>query len=1428
MRQICRLLGLFALMLCYARPAGAELAMHLRLDEARGNTASDAAGRGNNGTIHAAAWADGKSGRALTFGKGAYVEVPASPSLALAKSFTLDLWVFPTAVDDGLNHRVLTMFPFPGPPKHRTGWCLYVNGREMPKSLLFMTYYASGSGIRVAHVGLHRKLSANRWYHVVVAYDGRCLQMIVDGTLVQAKEMAGLIEASGPLRVSDEGPWFGGRIDEVRVFTEGRTIMSTPEVVPADNTPMALADYAAGRAGDSLRIEPGGYVDVPVPERLRVTRQLTIDTWICPSVVDDGRNHIILAMQRWVSPGAYCFYINDMQLDKTLVFMAYNRQGVAKSVAARGRLDAGRWYHTVVVCDGKEMRLYVDGELQGRVVHTGEFGADGPIRLSDRNAAGPCFSGRVDELRVYDRALPVDGKGNVPADADPVLYWPFDRRRDNVVADASGNGHHGQLHTPQRPHEMIRAGRKEGRPALADFEDLRDWEVAQHYGAQCTLKRSQTRQMWGRYVGEVTYSGASRASYAEIRPKGPIAIQGAFDCVDLWVYGDWWGYAASRRTMEQIGITPASLAVRITDAEGETHELPLGRIDAKDWFMFHGKFAPMRWKGEWGGATYRSWGGDGDNVIDYPAQFVSLVLRPCADKAPRTIYLDSLAFYKGELKPVSPRPLPRPLPFPTTPDTILPSCKPGHTNSASRRGKAYVFEYRGDDCKLQYIYTPRDGSLSDVAVVYNDSFRFVPCEAGGLDVDVDGDFVPASAARNNATLLAQSLRGNSLTTRWQSTVGSEQVAFDLALTIKGKSLIIDYQAQGGKVARATFGHTRGTPAPKLIDVPYLVVDGFERNKKGPFVVFTNGVFVLGLVDYYSSHGSRLFAERVPVKADSAAFNGGVLYDRKTDGRRNDVRERLFLTVSPDFHEVLPNIPNPASPLQARASKYIYAMVGGHRPQYVKLLKNYGLDYLMCQHHEPIWHPPDTAFSITYKPVPKLGSQGLKRYSRLIHDQGYLFGLYTCFSNGLSPSNEVWDEDAVSLWPDGKWKRGWFACYQNKPALALEWEERAAQRLHRDFGTDTVYCDVHTCGPPWSHTDYDARVPGAGKFRAVFESYGALMLNEQRVHGPTFSEGHYHWLYAGLTTGNYASMCSTDAPYKLPLLPDFDLLKIHPLQTDLAMGHSAFIFFGRYGDEWRKCGHPRNRYFNQHLAATIAYGHLGTLFDEAAWGFPGMLKQYYMLQQLQQRYATDEVETIRYHDGQQFVHTSAALANDSHKRGRFYVKYNKGLEIWVNYNAERDWQVSVKDTQYVLPPYGFVARKPDDILEFSALVDGKRAEYVDSPAYLYADSWNEEVALPKLRIKGAAVVRKGSQAEWWVIPIGDLKQAAGSVKPGPSRGCPMVSIRLDVLGTNVKAAEVWACAEDGGQQSRPACETADGWLTIRPSTQVPKYKVTPAP
>ena len=72
-------------------------------------------------------------------------------------------------------------------------------------------------------------------------------------------------------------------------------------------------------------------------------------------------------------------------------------KGTARGKAAK----VGRWTHLAFTYDGRTIRRYVDGRLAG--TKRGGAGSEERHRRAARHGG---FRGRIDELRVYDRALP--------------------------------------------------------------------------------------------------------------------------------------------------------------------------------------------------------------------------------------------------------------------------------------------------------------------------------------------------------------------------------------------------------------------------------------------------------------------------------------------------------------------------------------------------------------------------------------------------------------------------------------------------------------------------------------------------------------------------------------------------------------------------------------------------------------------------------------------------------------------------------------------------------------------------------------------------------------------------------------------------------------------------------------------------------------
>lgn len=885
----------------------------------------------------------------------------------------------------------------------------------------------------------------------------------------------------------------------------------------------------------------------------------------------------------------------------------------------------------------------------------------------------------------------------------------------------------------ERPHEM--ADRKQEHVPIFDFEDLSGWQVVCHHGAQATFVQTREQQMWGKFVGKLTYEGKDESSWVEIMCPEPIPIPEGSTAVDLWIFSD--------DNIRRSDVTRANLYLRIEDVQGEFYNVQLSelrRASEHYWFLAHKRLPE----------------------IAHPAKFVSLILRNCSNSKSKKLYLDSLCFYKEALDPLDLKytleQIKKEAPFPTTPDTILPPCSVSYENSVRREGDSYVFSCKGPNDSLEYCYEPRTGTLSDLTVIHNGVATFQPATDGGPALFAEGKEFDAGDISVNRKLLECNLKDSTLHTRWRYSIGDVQADININFRIKNRTMIVDFASASRDFAGLSLGHSAGTPGAKIVEVPYLT---FSQTQGEPYILYWQGLFVSSLLDWYNSDASELYGGSGKVTATTANYNGGSKYIPCTDGLRNPLRERLFITVSPIFSEVLPNIPNPPSPMRevvAPLFRLRLLTVLSSPCTYLDRLrtyKAYGLDKLLV---EFIGGP------VMARQWPCLEQQTDAEFKRLITDTknlGYDRVILYTYYLGIHTTYSDFNSDDIALLPDGNWnQRCWQRMYSYKSMRAIEWEEKLSPEIHRKFGTTGGYVDVATCIPPWRREDYDARVSGAGMFASYFYAFGKLLLNERKVYnGPVYSEGVMHWMYAGLVDGNRAEISlEGKESWQVPFLVDFDLLRIHPLETDNGPGPLGICPVQPKGADIRGSNafgiSFRSPASDRILAATIVFGHAGNTEHGIGWyvidkkdqiveidsNLWQTIKTYYMMQQLQQRYCMVSVAKISYNHNGRLLSTSEAIATDAYKESQVYVRYVNGLEIYVNGSWDRSWEVNIGDRDYLLPPTGFVAAMGDDFLAYSAEVEDKRVDYVNSPEYVYADARGTAHAFEKLETDGAAAVK----------------------------------------------------------------------------------------
>ncbi len=893
----------------------------------------------------------------------------------------------------------------------------------------------------------------------------------------------------------------------------------------------------------------------------------------------------------------------------------------------------------------------------------------------------------------------------------------------------------------EQPYEIAWAGRAEDPPAQVAFEDLKGWQATVFGDGEVSVAASRARRIWREQVAKVTV-GECKSLLLELRPPQPIPIPAEANAVNCWVYSDYQHHTQS---------TPPELTVTVSDSRGACADLDCGRLRGKYWELRQG-IAPAERLGR----------------LRPPLHFHSLTLSAGRIAKPVTLYLESLAFFKRERKPYAqmaeigePR-------FPTTDDNMLPPAPEACTVTVqqSQDGQGAVFISTSPEGVLKYVVQPREGGLSDVTAQFGEGPVFQPMAGAALRIETALGALAADGERVN--VVTSRVEGDRLATKWRFSAEGVSAEYEVRYQLRGRTLMVDVSCPGGLGEGLSLGKVRGLPDARGLEVPYLVFANFPS----PRIAMGGGVFTSVLVDWYHSSASIIdtSAARDQPDEDGLAVNGGTVYSRLTDGTRNDLADRVLITVSPDIHDTFPSIATPRSDKIEELAPAMFIMSSMFTPKYYATLKRYGLDEIIAIHFAGIWWTrAGEGFAMRWRPRPDLTEEQVAQYRADIKGLGYKWGMlvnYTCFM----PVTEYWDENLISLTREGRLADGWYGTYQTKPNAMRELARIVGENIRARYPTDCVYLDVHT---NWGAAalDYEAGVEGAGTVRAVILGNAACIREVHRQQDSLCSEGIRRWLYAGLADMDYAQWVGRQKSEHKPLLPDFDLLRIHPKQIGTAMGYGPRCFFSDEAlAEYFKdpCVGTSHQPLYHYVAATLAHGHSAMI----GYGyFPALARTihyYALLSGPQEDYLPDTVADIDWYsdDAGEFATTSEALQTGVREAGKLRVSYAGGQVVHVNYHPEDTWRLTVDEREFLLPPYGWLITKPGEILAYSALVEGRRVDYVECPRYLYLNSGEGPVTEGAVTVDGAVFIKRGRPLV--VIPCGDL----GRWQAEPCEAYPM--------------------------------------------------------
>ena len=441
-----------------------------------------------------------------------------------------------------------------------------------------------------------------------------------------------------------------------------------------------------------------------------------------------------------------------------------------------------------------------------------------------------------------------------------------------------------------RPYELDWAGRVAETPApLVDFEEQAAWRV-ETVGSEARFERTREQQIWGRYVGKLTYRGTEPgANEVRIVPPQPIPVREAFDALTLWVYGNNWGYAVDPSTPQ---VTVSAL---FRTAGGLPVSVFLYSVDWTEWNLLHRRLSA-----------------DERRALGPGCTFVGFSVKGGRQKDDRSIYLDNLCLSTEGFAPLTfePRPQrgiamfpgqgagtnngPGKLPFPTRAETILPPvADKAIRRSTAREGAGVRFTFTDRTGVVEYRYAPRTGLWDDLTATFTapggKPVAFRPCVGGGAWLRVGGQ-----AVQPTAKLARAGLAGGRFEAIWDVEAQGVRTRVAYRLQAMGKSLVIDTEARGGAVAEVRYGRAVGAPQPRLVTHPFYPADG---GRPATLVMGTaqRPLFLTGNVDWYRTNASTMWAANT-VDKQGALYNGGTRYTPLTNGKANDCFERFFLTL----------------------------------------------------------------------------------------------------------------------------------------------------------------------------------------------------------------------------------------------------------------------------------------------------------------------------------------------------------------------------------------------------------------------------------------------------------------------------------------------------------------------------------------------------
>jgi len=146
------------------------------------------------------------------------------------------------------------------------------------------------------------------------------------------------------------------------------------------------------------------YINCGAASVLLPTQQISVSAWVNYDTTILGHSPAIIECRPSANNAGYVMC--DLNQDRPWFAIYVEGVGWQSVSGIAGSLVTGKWSHLVGTYDGKLVKIYLNGTLAGTNSCTGNIRpTTGSTRIGQNYPSGFYLDGRIDEVRVYNRAL---------------------------------------------------------------------------------------------------------------------------------------------------------------------------------------------------------------------------------------------------------------------------------------------------------------------------------------------------------------------------------------------------------------------------------------------------------------------------------------------------------------------------------------------------------------------------------------------------------------------------------------------------------------------------------------------------------------------------------------------------------------------------------------------------------------------------------------------------------------------------------------------------------------------------------------------------------------------------------------------------------------------------------------------------------------